>query len=212
MQLMRRIVSPRHSCLYYCSAAEATLREHARAAGFHGLHLGLAPGQTTEASGELGAVEEFARLGPDGAQGGAGLAADATAELGATEWAVLLGLRPVGGEGIRKTGRGRGRVNTRGVVNGLCGTTLVGFIMHRSFTEDHVRGTERLPKKRIRGVRPALRRAKVARIVMVVGGKSSRGLGILKVCEIQGPVVSEPTEERRWREVGRDWNWQVGDC
>lgn len=127
LHIMRRIV-PRRSFIYYV-AARPCLSEHARTASLHGLNLGLAPGQTAEASGQLGAVEELTRLGADGAKRGAGLTTNAAAELRATERAVLLGLGPVGSEGVREsTQRGSG-VHARSVVDGLCGMMLAGFPM-----------------------------------------------------------------------------------
>lgn len=96
------------------------LREHAGAARLDGLDLGLAPGETTEARRELGTVKEFTRRRADGTQRGSGLGADTGVEGSATERAVLLGLGPVGSEGVRESTGGRGRVNARSVVHGLC--------------------------------------------------------------------------------------------
>lgn len=96
------------------------LREHAGAAGLDRLDLGLAPGQTAEASGKLSAVEELASSGLDGAQGRAGHVADAAGGEGsATERAVLLSLGSVGGEGVRESSGGRGGVDTRSVIHRL---------------------------------------------------------------------------------------------
>jgi hypothetical protein len=121
-------------CQQKCPSKEFSLhlREHAGAARLNGLDLRLAPGQTTEAGRELGTVKEFTRRRADGAQGGSGLSADAGVEGSATERAVLLGLGPVGREGVRESTGGRGRVNARSVVHGLCeklaGCTWTGSV------------------------------------------------------------------------------------
>lgn len=72
-----------------------------------------------EPGGELSTVEEFTLLGLDGSQRSARGATDALGERGTTQGTVLLSLRAIGGEGIRKdTSRGS-RVSTRSVINGL---------------------------------------------------------------------------------------------
>jgi hypothetical protein len=96
-----------------------TLGVHAGTTGLNGIDLSLRPGQTTEASGQLSAVEELAGLGDNRAQGRAGLGSDAAAELSTTEGAVLLGLGAVGSERVGKSADGGGRVHARSVVNGL---------------------------------------------------------------------------------------------
>lgn len=93
------------------------LCEHARAASFNGVNLGLSPGKTAEARGELSTIEELADLGLDGAQGGASGATDGAVEGGATERAVLLSLSTVGSERVRERAGGRGGVDARRVVD-----------------------------------------------------------------------------------------------
>lgn len=143
------------------------LCEHAGATGLNGVNLSLGPGETTEASRELRAVEELAGLGLDGTQRGASVAADGAVEGGATERAVLLGLGAVGSKRVRESAGWRGGVNARSVVNGLWDLRLAhGF---KGSEIEHVLGTERLPTKRIRGVRAALERTEVTRIMVVSG-------------------------------------------
>lgn len=96
------------------------LRELAGTASLNGLHLSLAEGQTTETGRQLGAVEELAVLGADGAQGVARLATNAAGEGRTTERTVLLSLSAVGGEGVGKSSDRRGGVDARSVVDGLC--------------------------------------------------------------------------------------------
>jgi hypothetical protein len=96
-----------------------TLGVHAGTTSLNGIDLSLCPGQTTETSGQLSAVEELAGLGGNRAQGRAGLGSDAAAELSATEGAVLLGLCAVGRERVGKSADGGCRVHARSVVNGL---------------------------------------------------------------------------------------------
>jgi hypothetical protein len=108
------------------------LREHASTSGLHGLNLRLAPRETAEARGQVGAIEERARLRADRAQGRARLAANGAAELGAAERAVLLGLDAVGSERVRERTGGRGGVNARRVVDSLCYTVLVGSDIGRA--------------------------------------------------------------------------------
>lgn len=166
-----------------------SLREHAGAARLDGLDLSLAPGQTTEAGRKLGAVKEFTGRRADRSQGGSGLCADTSVEGCATEGTVLLGLGAVGSERVREGTGGRGRVNAGRVVHGLWRrVSWVAFGESRGSARSvHLRGTERFPTKRIKGVRAALRRAKVARIVMDVGGDVRGGwVGEFRsVCEIQ---------------------------
>lgn len=63
-----------------------------------------------------------------------------------------------------------------------------------------LRGAVRLPTKRIKGVRAALRRATVARIVKDVGDvvrrRLERSISRESVRNSTGPVVSEPTSTR----------------
>lgn len=122
------------------------LCKQARAAGLNGLNLGLGPGQTAEACGKLGAIEELALLGLDGAQGSTGVTANGAVEGGATEGTVLLSLSTVGGERVRERAGGRGGVNTRRVVNGLWEevSLVSGLELGQGFD---VLGTERLPIK-----------------------------------------------------------------
>lgn len=101
------------------------LGEHASTSGLHGLNLRLAPWETAEARGQLGAIEERARRRADWTQGRARLAANGAAGLGAAERAVLLGLDAVGSERVREHTGGRGGVNARRVVNSFCYTVLV---------------------------------------------------------------------------------------
>jgi hypothetical protein len=96
------------------------LRELAGTASLNGLHLSLAEGQAAETGRQLGAVEELAILGADGAQGVAGLATNAAVEGRATERTVLLSLGAVGSEGVGKSSDRRGGVDARSVVDGLC--------------------------------------------------------------------------------------------
>lgn len=95
------------------------LREHAGAARLDSLNLGLAVGQTAEASRKLRAVEEFTRGGADGAKRGTRLTTDAGVERSATKGAVLLSLGAVSDERVRKNAGGRSRVNARSVVDGF---------------------------------------------------------------------------------------------
>lgn len=104
------------------------LREHAGAARLDSLDLSLAPGQATEASGELDTVKEFTRSRTNGAKRSTRLAAEAGVELGATERAVLLSLGAVGSERVREDTGGRGRVNVGSVVHGLCESMLASCV------------------------------------------------------------------------------------
>lgn len=83
--------------------------EEGSAAGLDGLDLGQVDGLALEAGGELGAVEEDAGGGDDGAQLVAGGAADAGLRAGADgalKGAVLLGVVAVGAEGDVSGGGG----------------------------------------------------------------------------------------------------------
>lgn len=111
-------------CQQKCPRKESSdlfshLREHAGAARLDSLNLSLAPGQTTEASRKLRAVEEFTRRGVDGAKRGTRLTTDAGVERSATERAVLLSLGAVSGERVRENAGGRSGVNARSVVDGF---------------------------------------------------------------------------------------------
>lgn len=108
------------------------------AARLDGLDLGEVDGGPAKAGGQLGQVEEVALGGSDGAQFGAGGAADAA--LGADrllQRAVLLGVVAVGAEGgvagpgvarvavgaerLGEAAGGRGRVRLGSVVDGSWG-------------------------------------------------------------------------------------------
>lgn len=104
----------------------SVLSEHARAASLDGLHLGLSPGETAEAGGQLRTIEELAGLGLNGAQGRARVAANGAVEGGATEGTVLLGLGAVGGERVGESTSGGSRVDARSVVNGPCCGLAIG--------------------------------------------------------------------------------------
>lgn len=75
-------------------------------------------------------------LGLDRAQGAAGLAADGTVddEAGAVvQWAVLLSLGAVGGEGVWESRSWARRVNLRGVVDsGYRESVLAGLSLKNS--------------------------------------------------------------------------------
>lgn len=192
---------PRRSFIYYV-AARPCLSEHARTASLHGLNLGLAPGQTAEASGELGAVEEFTRLGADGAKRGASLTTDAAAELGATERAVLLGLGPVGSEGVWESTQRRGGVDARSVVDGLYGMMLAGFPMPELHGRARVSHTRDGTLAQEADERSASSVAESESGTHYDGGGGWKKCGRIRgcrvrVCEIQrGPVVAEPTDAR----------------
>lgn len=96
------------------------------------------------------------------------MAANGAVEGGATERAVLLGLSTVGSERVGERAGGRGGVDARRVVDGLWNTRLVSVSgdMELGNGEYHVLGTERLPTKRMRGVRAVPLRMEVARIVV----------------------------------------------
>lgn len=117
------------------------LREHAGAARLDSLDLSLAPGQATEARGELDTVKEFTSRRANGAKRGTRLTADTGVELGATERAVLLSLGAVGSERVREDTGGRGRMNVGSVVHGLCESLLASCVdcwgqTERSLTGD----------------------------------------------------------------------------
>ena len=139
----------------------------AGATGLNGLDLGLGEGQTVEARGELITVEEFALLGLDGAEGSAGVTADGTGnERGTAQRTVLLGLDAVGGERVGKGARGGSGMRAGSVIQRLCRTTRLGINqLHEDNSLGNPLGTERRPRKRMRGVRAAFPRAMVARIL-----------------------------------------------
>ena len=158
-----------HRSYFNLIFARGRLGEHARAASLDGLHLSLSPGETTETRGELSAVEELAVLGLDGAKRRARVAANGAVEGSAAERTVLLSLRAVGSEGVGESSSGRGGVSARSVVNRLWRQNVSSGFGFREGTRAgiHVRGMERFPTKRMRGVRAAEQRAEVTRIVKV---------------------------------------------
>lgn len=142
--------------------------------GLDGLNLHLGVWQTVEAPGQFGTVEDFTLPGLNRAQRSTRAATNSTlSERSTTKRAVLLGLGTVGSERVGQDSGRRQRVGSGRVVY-LCFLSVSDCCQRFDFfffgppqvPSEHLRGTERLPRKRMRGVW-ALRRATVARIVMV---------------------------------------------